>query len=260
MSLQLLQRGLRFARQLMTAPSVPIEPAPQRPTPASWSDEALTAANLGHATVLMNFYGLKLLSDPVLGRRCGINVGPSIFGPKRMTHPALKVREIPPLDLLILTHAHMDHLDLWTLRRLRQRCVAVTPARTADLLRGLRFSRVIELGWGEEAEIETAHGAVTVSAHRLRHWGARLQNDDFRGYNCYLLERDGKRVCIAGDTAFTKAAASLRRPGGIDLMAVPIAAYEPWINSHCTPEEAVAEALNGATVPAGDPGHDPLSS
>lgn len=242
MKFTLLRRAWRLLHHLANSRPRHVEPARHHPEPLNWPDDTITAANLGHATVLMNFHGLRVVSDPVLGSHCGVNLGPWIIGPKRFVRPALRVTELPPLDLILLTHAHFDHFDRWTLRRLQQPCVVVTAAKTADLLRGLKFARVIELGWGESVEIETPRGAVTVRSERLRHWGARLQNDDFRGFNSYLLERAGRRICLAGDTAFTDAAQNLRRPGGIDLMALPIAAYHPWVTSHCNPEEAIAMA------------------
>ena len=84
-----------------------------------WSDDRLTAAWLGHATVLINFFGINILTDPVLFPRCGIRV-PFLFtiGPKRLTAPALTVRELPKIDLILLSHAHFDHFDLRTLHRL----------------------------------------------------------------------------------------------------------------------------------------------
>ena len=72
----------------------------------------------------------------------------------------------------------------------------------------------------------------------MQHWGARVRHDAHRGFNGYLLECTGRRVCIAGDTARTNFAAIGSR-GPVDLMAVPIGAYNPWIASHCTPEQAI---------------------
>ena len=80
-----------------------------------------------------------------------------------------------------------------------------------------------------------------IEALRVQHWGARVRHDVHRGFNGYLLECDGRRICFAGDTARTNFAAVGRR-GPVDLMAVPIGAYNPWIASHCTPEQAVEMA------------------
>src|SRR5204863_3920122 len=89
-----------------------------RPKPEEWEDNAITASWLGHSTVLLNFYGLTILTDPVLFRRVGANLRIGTIGPKRLVDPALRVRQLPPVDLVLLSHAHMDHLDLPTLKRL----------------------------------------------------------------------------------------------------------------------------------------------
>ncbi len=219
----------------------PIAPAPFKPAPQTWSDDRLTLAWLGHSTLLINFFGVWILTDPVLLPRVGIRAGLVTLGIKRLVAPALRVRQLPPIDFVLLTHAHMDHLDIGTLRKLPKSSTVITAASTRDLLRRLRFRQVVELGWGERHRFEHAHRRVEIEAIGVRHWGARMRHDVHRGYNGYLLERKGHRICLAGDTARTSFTAVGRR-GPIDVMAVPIGAYDPWVASHCTPEQAVAMA------------------
>jgi L-ascorbate metabolism protein UlaG (beta-lactamase superfamily) len=76
----------------------------------------------------------------------------------------------------------------------------------------------------------------------VKHWGARKRRDMYRGYNGYLLKRNGRHIIFAGDTAMTDSFAGLRRYGEIDLAIMSIGAYNPWIRSHCTPEQAVEMA------------------
>jgi L-ascorbate metabolism protein UlaG (beta-lactamase superfamily) len=84
---------------------------------------------------------------------------------------------------------------------------------------------------------------MQVEAIPVAHWGARMMRDTHRGYNGYVLERAGRSVCFAGDTAYTDSFARLRRrPRPLDLAIVPIGAYDPWIRAHCTPEQAAAMA------------------
>jgi L-ascorbate metabolism protein UlaG (beta-lactamase superfamily) len=218
-----------------------IAPAPLRPHPQQWPNDRITAAWLGHATVLINFYGLNILTDPVFFDRCGIRLPPLTIGPKRYVACALKPAELPRIDLALLSHAHFDHLDLRSLRKVNRDAVVVTAAHTADIFRRIHFREVIELDWGQERTIETAHGSITLAAFQLRHWGARMQHDDHRRYNAYVLERSGKRLGYLGDTARTSTHRLASR-GPIDLLLVPIGAYQPWIHAHCTPEEAVAMA------------------
>ncbi|EDY18908.1 conserved hypothetical protein [Chthoniobacter flavus Ellin428] len=231
----------RFLTMMVQDSQRAILPAPHRPRPLDWHDDSVTASWLGHATVLINFLGVNILIDPVLFDRCGIRVPPLTVGPKRYIDSALKPHDLPRIDLVLLTHAHFDHLDLRTLRKVSRDAVVVTARQTADIFRGIRFRKVVELDWSQSCEIETVHGGITVSAFQLRHWGARMQYDNYRGYNSYLFERGGKRLGHTGDTARTPAH-HLASRGPIDLLCVPIGAYQPWIHAHCTPEEAVAMA------------------
>jgi L-ascorbate metabolism protein UlaG (beta-lactamase superfamily) len=231
---------LKYLRRISEGYFRTIPAAPCKPDPRHWRDDQLTLSWLGHATVLLNFFGVWILTDPALRARIGIRVGPLTFGPKRYVAPALQTSELPPLDVILLTHAHMDHLDVGTLRRLRRDVTVVTAAATADLLTPMRFRDVVETGWGESKRFDTPHGGLSIEAFRVQHWGARMRSDVHRGFNGYVLERQGRRICIAGDTARTSFTAVGRKP--TDVMVVPIGAYNPWIASHCTPEQAVEMA------------------
>jgi L-ascorbate metabolism protein UlaG (beta-lactamase superfamily) len=83
---------------------------------------------------------------------------------------------------------------------------------------------------------------MVIAAFPVKHWGARTQHDTHRGYNGYLIEGKGRRIIFAGDTAMTETFSALRRHGPIDIAIVPISAYNPWIQSHSTPEQAVQMA------------------
>jgi L-ascorbate metabolism protein UlaG (beta-lactamase superfamily) len=223
----------------------PIAPAFAKPRPTTWSDAQVTFAWIGHATVLINFFGVKILTDPVLFPRIGIRLPGFTIGPKRLTAPALQFHELPPIDLILLSHAHFDHLDLRTLRCFGESTTVITARATSDLLKHTRFRDITELGWGERKSRTTAAGEVNVSAFPVKHWGARKQRDTYRSYNGYLLERNGRRIIFTGDTAMTDSFAEIRRHGAIDVAIMSIGAYNPWIQSHCTPEQAV-EMANAA--------------
>ena len=240
----------------------PIAPAFAKPNPAEWSDERATVAWLGHATVLINFFGIKILTDPALFPRIGIRI-PFLFtiGPKRLTAPPLSASELPAIDIILLSHAHFDHFDLRTLHRLSRRrskparrgerrpeadfadsTKVITAPRTGDLLRWTQFRDVTELRWGERKSVETSVGKIDIIAFRVKHWGARVQRDDYRGYNGYLLERNGRRIIFGGDTAMTDDFQQLRSYDSIDLAIMSIGCYNPWIRSHCNPEQAIEMA------------------
>lgn len=209
-----------------------IAPAPYRPDPAAWPDDRLTAAWLGHATVLLNFYGTWILTDPALERRIGLGRGLAKVGPRRLIHPALRKHELPRLDAVLLSHAHMDHTDLGTLRAIPPRVRVVVQSGNRDLVR--RFHAVDELAWGETARI----GDLEVESVETRHWGARMVTDRHRGWGGFLLRKGGRTVLFGGDTAYTDAFARVAHRGPVDLAILPIGAYDPWVTSHASPEEA----------------------
>jgi L-ascorbate metabolism protein UlaG (beta-lactamase superfamily) len=213
-------------------PSPAIAAAPQHPTPDQWSDDALTVAWLGHATVLLNLFGSWLLTDPALESRIGIGRGLAKLGPRRLVAPALRPRELPRLTALLLSHAHMDHTDIGTLRHLRRDIPVVVQQGNRDLVR--RFRQVQELAWGQSTEID----GVRIESTPARHWGARMITDKHRGYGGYLIQRSGTAVLFAGDTAYTDALTPLGERVRIDLAILPIGAYDPWINNHASPEQA----------------------
>jgi len=218
------------------------EPAPHQPRPKEWPDKGLHAAWLGHSTVLLKVNGTTILTDPVFSSRIGLNFGLLTVGIKRLIEVAAPIVELPPVDLVLLSHAHMDHFDLPSLRELEGKGTeVVTALRTADLLRTRRYKQVHELRWGETAR--TARG-VTVSAFEVNHWGARMRSDVYRGYNGYTVEVDGFRMIFGGDTAHTDAFRRLKSSRPYDLAIMPIGAYDPWIRVHCNPEQAWSMAVD----------------
>ena len=224
----------------------PISPAFAKPEPLKWNSAQVTAAWIGHSTVLINFFGINILTDPVLFPRIGIRLPGFTIGPKRLTAPALQFHELPRIDLILLSHAHFDHFDLRTLHCFDKDTSVITAPKTADLLRWTRLRDITELRWGERKILNTARqttGDIAVSAFQVKHWGARTQRDTHRGYNGYVIEsrtRGRPRILFAGDTAMTDTFAKLPQP--IDLAIMSIGAYNPWIHSHCTPEQAVEMA------------------
>src|SRR5215831_18194559 len=151
-----------------------------RPEPLKWSDARVTTAWIGHATVLINFFGIKILTDPVLFPRIGIRLPGFTIGPKRLVAPALEFHELPKIDLILLSHAHFDHFDLQTLRCFDENTAVVTARATSDLLRRTRFRDITELDWRQSKTVTTAAGDIAVTAFPVKHWGARKQRDMYR--------------------------------------------------------------------------------
>jgi L-ascorbate metabolism protein UlaG (beta-lactamase superfamily) len=213
----------------------PISPPPRVPDPKNWPDRGLYAAWLGHSTVLLKIDGFTMITDPVFSARAGLHLGPLTLGVKRLVGVPLEPAKLPKIDLILLSHAHMDHFDIPSLRRLEQRHTAVvTASRTGDLLRVGHYKHVAELGWGEEYRV----GPLLIRGVEVNHWGARMRTDTYRGYNGYLIESDRYRLLFAGDTANTSKLTRVAGSKNVDLAIMPIGAYNPWIRFHCTPEQA----------------------
>jgi L-ascorbate metabolism protein UlaG (beta-lactamase superfamily) len=216
-----------------------IEPVAKVPQVQSWSSTGLHATWIGHSTVLLSMDGFTILTDPVFSSRIGIELGPVTIGMKRLVAPAAQVADLPTPDLILLSHAHMDHFDLPSLRKLESpKSTVVTAVNTSDLLRIRRYGEVRELAWNQSTRV----GPATIRAFEVKHWGARMQHDVHRSYNGYLIEVGNYRVIFAGDTAYTDKFRQLCSSKPVDLAIMPVGAYNPWIHAHCNPEQAVAMA------------------
>jgi L-ascorbate metabolism protein UlaG (beta-lactamase superfamily) len=209
-----------------------------RPKPLKWSDKDLTVAWLGHATFLINFYGTKILIDPALETRIGLTpVGNYTIGPSRYIEPALSAEDLGPIDLLLLSHAHTDHFDLPTIRKVESSNThLITAKNTASLLGGTNFASVEELHWQESTSIS----GVTIKAIEGQHWGARLPWQKGMDANSLLLSKDGVNIFFGADTGYTPKISEQLRDVDIDLAIMGIAAYSPksFEAKHATPEQA----------------------
>lgn len=217
----------------------PAASASLRPQPEQWQPKGLHAAWLGHATTLIQIDGFTILTDPVFSPRCGIDLILGTLGPKRLVSPALTIGQLPKIDLILLSHAHFDHWDLPSLKALSNTNIPIICAtQTQDLLNPSLWKSIKELGWRETTQV----GPANIRAIEVKHWGARVRNDTYRGYNGYLIEAGNYKVLFSGDTAYTTHFQELRTAKPIDLAIMPIGAYNPWIANHCTPEQAIQMA------------------
>ena len=200
--------------------------------------------------MLINFYGVRILTDPTFFPRVGVGMLVGTLGPQRLVACALTPAQLPEIDLVLISHAHFDHLDIPSLAAVPGKPAAVMARETSDLLPRRRYSSVAELRWGETSKITTRRGDVSVRGLEVNHWGARVRSDTQRGYNGYVIEREGRKLLFGGDTANTALFADHRAHGPFDAAIMPIGAYDPWIRYHCTPEEAVnmANAANARVV------------
>ena len=233
------QRESKRSRWQMLFANPEMEVAPFKPDPKSWNDSIVTVAWIGQSTVLINFFGTKIITDPVFSKRIGFNLfGIATFGPKRLVAPALTVEELPPIDLILLSHAHMDHLDLPTLRRLDRNIPIVMAKNTSDVIDGLSRKTVFEMDWGEKKKVRD----IEIEALKVKHFGWRFPweedrskgNWEGRSYNAYLIIKNDKRILFGGDTSYQEFFKELsKRDIVVDLAIMPIGAYDPWIHNHC---------------------------
>jgi len=208
--------------------------AVMKPDPASWPNDRITLSNLGHATVLMNFLGVRVITDPSLFDRVGLAID-SIFtiGPKRISAPPLAPADLQDVQLILITHAHMDHLDVPSLKALPKTATVVVCDKCSRIVAPLGFSDVRELKWGESTEFAglkiTAMGAV--------HWGKRWPPYGVNyGFDSFVLEKDGHRMLIGCDSAYTDLFGALAS-NPPEIAVLSNGAYDPWIWNHANPEQ-----------------------
>ena len=211
-------------------------PARLKPDLSSMTDDKVSVAWLGHATVLINFFGKWIITDPALLPRVGITTRFGVIGPRRLTSPALSIDELPLIDIVLLTHAHMDHFDIGTLDKLPKTSTLIVPKGLEDLTAVLGYQKVVTIDWSEETEVD----GITFYAFAPKHWGKRNQwEKKTRGYNSYMISMNGKRVLYTGDTAYTENFGLEAKKRPVDIAIMNLGAYEPkWFRqSHATSEE-----------------------
>jgi L-ascorbate metabolism protein UlaG (beta-lactamase superfamily) len=207
----------------------------ERPVPWELVCDPITITWIGHTTFLIRLDGTTILTDPVFGPRIGIRLAGSItVGLSRLVPAALRMRELPPLDLVLVSHAHMDHYDLASLRRLERDVPVVFAQDTTEFIEGFDFSNIQELDWGQSAAVK----GVRIEAVRVRHWGKRYPWDRDRGYNAYLLQKGRYAILFGGDTGYTSGLPAALAGRSMDVAMLPIGSYNPWIHNHANPEDA----------------------
>lgn len=192
-----------------------------------WGQIAVTW--IGHASFLVQFKDLNVLIDP--------NFANWLFLLKRIKRSGLRIEHLPPIDLVLLTHAHFDHFHKPTLRRLPHPKIGVMPWGVGDLAHDLGFGRVVELEWWESFSRRDWKVTLTPS----KHWGARVLGDHHRGYGGFMLEHHGRRIYHAGDTAYFEGFKEIGKRCAPDVALLPIGAYHPesFRRVHMGPDEAI---------------------
>ena len=202
---------------------------------------------IGHATVLVQTKGLNILTDPIWSERAS----PVVFaGPRRVRAPGVRFEDLPPIDLVLVSHNHYDHMDLPTLRRLweRDRPLIVTSLGNEAVIAG-GGAEAVARDWGQAVRVRPG---IEVIVERNHHWGSRWFTDRNRAlWSAFTVRTPSGNIFFAGDTGWGGGdwARQAARHGPFRLAIIPIGAYEPrdvMASNHVNPEEAMAifEILN----------------
>jgi L-ascorbate metabolism protein UlaG (beta-lactamase superfamily) len=204
--------------------------------------EELGISFIGHSSFLLQIGGRAVLVDPVFVKR--------LILLRRQRHAGLRINELPAIDIVLLTHAHMDHLNIASLRRVirsaqmlgKKAPEVVVPWGVKDLVARLGFSRIHEIKWWQQMEVR----GLTITMTPCKHWGARMFNDTHRGYGGYVVESKDQSVYHSGDTAYFSGFAEIGLKLRPKIALLPIGAYYPdsYRAVHTSPEEAVAAFID----------------
>ena len=232
---------------------VPRAPLPSMDPRDGWRKKprsGLRATWLGHSTVLIEIDGLRVLTDPVWGLRAS----PSQWaGPKRFQPVPVPVRSLPPLDVVVISHDHYDHLDYGTIRALARHDVPfVTSLGVGAHLEawGVSADRIIELDWWESYALPEVD--LTVTAAPSQHFSGRgLRSRNSTLWSSMVIRSRRHAVFFSGDTGLTTEYAAIhQRLGPFDLVMLEVGAFHPaWGHIHLGPENALeAWALLGQSA------------
>jgi L-ascorbate metabolism protein UlaG (beta-lactamase superfamily) len=238
------------------------------PPPERVDDGRLRLTFINHSTTLIQMDGVNILTDPVWSER----VSPASFvGPRRHRSPGIRFDDLPPIDLVLVSHNHYDHMDVATLHRLRRNIPIVTPLGNAALLRRYGIHGAIDLDWWETTQ--HANGIET-TAVPARHFSARALSDRNRNlWSGFVISGKSGHVYFAGDTGWGNHFAEIgRRFAPIRAALLPIGSYLPrWFMqpAHIDPAQAVdahfalgartSVAVHFGTFALGDDGeYDPV--
>jgi L-ascorbate metabolism protein UlaG (beta-lactamase superfamily) len=197
---------------------------------------------IGHSSFLVQMDGRKLLIDPVFAER--------LIALRRLRRPGIRIKDLPAIDVVLLSHAHMDHLNRPSLRRIvahnnkltGKAPIAVVPWGVEDLVSDLGFARVVTLEWWQTKSI----GGLEVTMTPCKHWGARLFKDTHRGFGGYVIRGGGHSLYHSGDTAYFDGFAKIGERLHPEVALLPIGAYRPdsYRGVHTCPEEALQGFLD----------------
>lgn len=232
---------LKFAAKLVAKSAFrPALGAQHKPVAAEPGELGVTF--IGHASFLLQLGGLNLLIDPVFAHW--------LILIHRLRRPGVRIKDLPPIDAILQTHAHMDHLNFSSLRKIIRHTVAqvgkppmvIVPKNVEDLVSKVGFSEVRSLNWWQSTDF----GGIEITMTPAQHWGARVLRDKHRGYGGYVLRHGSHSIFHCGDTGYFSGFKEIRKRLAPHAALLPIGAYSPagFQSVHMTPEDAVRAFLD----------------
>jgi L-ascorbate metabolism protein UlaG (beta-lactamase superfamily) len=240
LNITIRKKAKQFSRLVRHSAMTPCTGEVRKPLLAQNGDLGLTF--IGHSGFFVQMGGKNIVIDPNFARWLVVL--------KRQRRPGVRIKDLPPIDYVLVTHAHMDHLHKPSLRAIARMTrrkhgkppKIIVPHHVRDLVLLLGFEEIIELSWWHEHR----DGELSVTHTPSRHWGARMIRDYHRGYGGYVLRAGGHSLYHAGDTAYFDGFREIGERLRPEIALLPIGAYDPpsFRNVHTSPEDAVRAFLD----------------
>ena len=240
LNVSIRRKAKQFGQLVRTSAITPRTGRPYKPQLAGERELGLTF--IGHSGFFVQIGGRNLVIDPNFARW--------LFVLKRQRRPGMRLRDLPPIDYVLISHAHFDHLHRPSLRAIARLTrwrsgkapQVIVPKNVGDVVARLGFSHVRELEWWQEFR----DGKLQVTHTPARHWGARMLRDFHRGFGGYVVRCGGQSLYHAGDTAYFDGFSEIGRRLHPELALLPIGAYHPahYRSVHTSPEDALQGFLD----------------
>jgi L-ascorbate metabolism protein UlaG (beta-lactamase superfamily) len=191
---------------------------------------------IGHSTFLIQLNGLNILTDPVWANRLGTD--------KRLSPPGLPIGELPPIDVVLISHSHYDHLSYSSIKRLKGDPLFFVPIGLGSWFKRKGFNKTVEFNWWDEQQIS----GLTISFVPAQHWSKRTPTDtNHSHWGGWIIQNPNQTLYFVGDSGYFEGFHTIGEKYAIDYCLMPIGAYEPeWFMAaqHVNPEDAVKAFIN----------------
>lgn len=241
LNISLRRKARQFGKVVRHSLTTPRTGNPQKLVAAESGELGITF--IGHSGFLIQIGGKNVLIDP--------NFANWIFILKRLRRPGLRLRELPPIDYVLVSHAHFDHLHRPSLRQVAKLTrklggpapTVIVPKHVGELVERLGFRQVVQTDWWQTLR---DNAGLEITHTPANHWGARLIHDHHRGFGGFVVRKGEHSVYHSGDTAYFRGFEEIGQRLFPEIALLPIGAYEPpsFRNVHTSPEDALQGFLD----------------